>query len=153
MNKDIEKLFAQIKEIDELKANSMMNVENNLNKIEDTKKVEVLAAQAVNHDAMDNIGPAVFDQEKDELELVFDSDIKTGLNLLAAGYTPDETFFDLERINDGWRIAGGENLPNAIDSVLTDPLTLTAAQHGATYEGEWDDETGKPKFVYRNERI
>ena len=63
MNKDIEKLFAQIKEIDELKANSMMNVENNLNKIEDTKKVEVLAAQAVNHDARDNIGPAVFDQD------------------------------------------------------------------------------------------
>jgi len=152
-NKDLEKLFNQIKEIDELKTNSMMNVENNLNKIENSKIAENLAATAVNHQAMDEIGPAVFSQEKDELERVFDSDIKNGLNLLASGYTPDEAFFDLERINNGWRIAGGENLPRAIYSVLNDQATLTAAQHGAMYEGDWDDETGKPKFIYRDERV
>lgn len=153
MNQDIEKLFEQIKKVDELKLKTMTNVDENLMNIEDTNMAKTLATKAVLHNSQENLGPAVFTSERDEIELIFDSDIKNGLNLLAAGYTPEEAYFDLERINDGWRIAGGDNLSNAVWNVLSDPSTLTAAQHGATYEGEWDDETGRPKFVYRNERI
>ena len=143
---DLNKIFQKVIEIDERKNNSLSNVTKSLMDLE----IGEMARQAAERDMFperDDLTPVNMSNEN-FAEKTFDNDVNAGLKLLASGYTPEEAFYDLERINDGWRTLGGDRVANAVYAVLSDTDTMAAARNNAEYRGGWDECTGKPLFVY-----
>jgi len=144
---DIEKnIINELKNIDEITMENDNVFEENINEISDTIDAK---NYAVNEAFNEQFSGKIEDKESQVLEESFDSDISNGLNFIASGYNPEEAYIELEKINNSWEHIPGDNYKNMLFNVLSDYDTIAAAQHEATYEGGWDEVTGKPIFSYK----
>ena len=135
-------IFNKLMETEEIGNRTAMSVSNTLNLINQTNKER----NAQVSEKFSKSSPVLAKMKTQEIDNHFTVDMNNLLNFVRSGFSKDQVFENLSRLNDGWK--KHPVLANALYKYSMDDKIIAAARSGAKYTGGYNQNTGEITFEY-----